>query len=43
MKKVLAITLAAVMPIVSFMVNIVTDRGEDEGHLGLALCLMGAS
>ena len=35
--------LAAIMPIVSFMVNIVTDRGGDQGHLGLALFLMGAS
>ena len=36
-------TLAAIMPIVSFMVNLVSDRGGDEGHLGLALFLMGAS
>ena len=35
--------LAAIMPIVSFMVNLVTDRGGDQGHLGLALFLMGAS
>lgn len=35
--------LTAVMPIVSFMVNIVTDRGGNETHLGLALFLMGAS
>ena len=35
--------LAAVMPIVSFMVNLVTDRGGDQRHLGLALFLMGAS
>lgn len=35
-------TLAAIMPIVSFMVNLVSDRGGDEGHLGLALFLMGA-
>ena len=35
--------LGAVMPIVSFMVNIVTDRGGSETHLGLALFLMAAS
>ena len=35
--------LAAIMPIVSFMVNLVTNRGGDQGHLGLALFLMGAS
>ena len=35
--------MTAVMPIVSFMVNIVTDRGGDTSHLGLALFLMGAS
>ena len=35
-------TLAAIMPIVSFMVNLVSDRGGDEGHLGLrmSICFM---
>ncbi|WP_295579385.1 MFS transporter [uncultured Oscillibacter sp.] len=35
--------LTAVMPIVSFLVNIVTSRGGNETHLGLALFLMAAS
>ena len=35
--------LAAVMPIVGFMVNIITGRGGTETHLGWALFLMGAS
>ena len=34
---------AGMMPIVSFMVNIVTDRGGNEASLGLALFLTGAS
>ena len=37
------LSMAAVMPIVNFMINIVTDRGGNETHLGLALFLMGAS
>ncbi len=36
-------SLTAVMPIVSFMISIVTDRGGNETHLGLALFLMAAS
>jgi PPP family 3-phenylpropionic acid transporter len=35
--------LAAVMPIVSFMVSLVGKQGGDESHLGLALFLMAAS
>ena len=35
--------MTAIMPIVSFTVNIITDRGGDTSHLGLALFLMGAS
>ena len=35
--------MTAVMPIVSFMVNIVASRDGNEGHLGLALFLMAAS
>ena len=35
--------MTAVMPIVSFMINIITDRGGNTSHLGLALFLMGAS
>lgn len=35
--------MTAVMPIVSFMVNIVASRGGNETHLGIALFLMGAS
>jgi PPP family 3-phenylpropionic acid transporter len=35
--------LAAVMPIVSFMVSLVGEQGGDESHLGLALFLMAAS
>ena len=35
--------MTAVMPIVNFMVNIVTDRGGNSTHLGIALFLMGAS
>ena len=35
--------MAAVLPIVSFMVNIVTSRGGDDSFLGLALFLMVAS
>ena len=32
--------MTAVMPIVSFMVNIVASRGGNETHLGIALFLM---
>ena len=35
--------MAAVMPIVGFMVNIVRAKGGDETYLGLALFLMAAS
>lgn len=35
--------MTAVMPIVSFMVNIVSSRGGNETHLGIALFLMAAS
>ncbi len=35
--------MTAVMPIVGFMVNIVTAKGGDTTHLGLALFLMAAS
>lgn len=35
--------MTAIMPIVSFMVSIVTSRGGNETHLGIALFLMGAS
>ena len=35
--------LAAVMPIVSFMVSLVGEKGGDESSLGLALFLMAAS
>ena len=35
--------VAAVMPVVSFLVNIVKSRGGSETHLGVALFLMGAS
>lgn len=35
--------MTAVLPIVSFMVNIVTDRGGTTGDLGTALFLMAAS
>lgn len=35
--------LTAVMPVTSFMVNIVKDRGGNATHLGLALFLMAAS
>lgn len=35
--------LTGVMPIVSFLVNLVADRGGNETHLGLALFLMAAS
>lgn len=37
------LTLTAVMPIVSFTVNLVQAHGGNETHLGLALFLMGAS
>ncbi len=36
-------SIAAVLPIVSFMVNIVMDRGGTTGDLGTALFLMAAS
>lgn len=35
--------MVAVLPIVSFMVSVVTDRGGNETWLGLALFLMGAA
>lgn len=35
--------IAAVMPIVNFMVNLVSDRGGGSAQLGLALFLMAAS
>lgn len=35
--------MTAVMPLVSFLVNLVTDRGGNAAHLGLGLFLMGAS
>jgi len=35
--------MTAIMPIVGFMVNIVTDRGGTTTHLGVALFLMAAS